>query len=382
METKSRFAVIGSFVRKNVILIALIACMILFQIVTKGLFLGSRNLSNLLRQTSIIGVVTMSMLMLIIAGYIDLACGMSVAACGGLAAIAMVKWGLAMPISILFAVILGVIIGVWQGMWISKGGLVPFICTLGNQLLFKGLYLTIIQGKTIGPVSNSFKIISQGYIPANITWCICAVAVAAIIYLQVDKSRKSRKYGLDGGPHSYLVLRTVAYVGVLVSIVWRLCQHQGLPVPVLIMFTIVVISAIILSRTRFGRRVYAIGGNNEAAKLSGINISRYTIALYVLAGIFAAIAGCMLVARLDGAVSSAGNAFETDAISACVIGGASMSGGVGTVAGAVLGAFLISVLENGMGLMNISTYVQFIVKGLVLVVAVWFDISSRKMGQK
>ena len=382
MKTRNKYLHIDSFLRKNVILVALIVCIVIFQILTKGILLSPRNLSNLLRQTSIIGVVTMSMLMLIIAGNIDLACGMSAAACGGIAAIVMVKWGLPAPIAVLLAIILGILIGVWQGMWIAKGGLVPFICTLGNQLLFKGLYLTTIQGKTIGPVSNSFKLISQGYIPINVSWIICVIAVLVIIYSCVNKRKTAIKYGLDCGSIMSNIVQMLLYIGVIVALFWRLCSHQGLPVPVFIMLFIVVITAIILQKTRFGRRIYAIGGNSEAAKLSGINIERYTVALYVIAGLFAAIAGCMLVARLDGAVNSAGNAYETDCISACVIGGASMSGGVGTVFGALLGALLISVLENGKGLLNISTYFQYMVKGLILIIAVWFDITSRKAGKK
>jgi D-xylose transport system permease protein len=382
VKIQKKTAYVGTFLRKNVILVALIVFMALFQIITNGLFLGPRNLSNLLRQTSIIGVVTMSMLMLIISGNIDLACGMSVAAGGGIAAIAMVKWGFSMPVAIVLAMILGVLIGLWQGLWIAKGGLVPFICTLGNQLLFKGLYLTIIQGKTIGPVSSKFKFISQGYIPVSTSLIICAIIVIVILYLEVGKRKKAIQYGLDGGSMVWMFGRMVVYIGGLVAVFWRLCQHQGLPVPVLIMFSIVALTSVILTKTRFGRRVYAIGGNNEAAKLSGINVNRHIVTLYVIAGLFAAIAGCMLVARLDGAVNTAGNAYETDSISACVIGGASMNGGIGTVFGAILGALLIAVLENGMGLMNISTYVQFMVKGLVLLVAVWFDISSQKAGKK
>ena len=377
----SKGAAISDFLRRNVILITLIAVMVLFQVITDGLFLGARNLSNLLRQTSIIGVVTMSMLMLIIAGKIDLACGMSVALCGGMVAIAMVRMGLPITVSVLLSVLLGALIGLWQGMWVAKGGLVPFICTLADKLLFQGLYLTIIQGKTIGPVSSGFKQIAQGYLPAGFAWALCAVVIAAILVNEVMKRKKILSYGLEGGSLGGMLARILVYCALVVAICWRLCQHQGVPVLVLIMFGFVLLTGIILGKTRFGRRVYAIGGNTEAAKLSGINIEKYTIALYVIAGVFAAVAGCMLVARLDGATNTAGTNYETDAISACVIGGASMNGGIGTVFGAVVGILLIAALENGMGLLNISTYVQYIVKGLVLLAAVWFDIRSRRAGK-
>jgi D-xylose transport system permease protein len=363
---------------KYTMVVALVVLAVVFQAATGGVFLGSRNLSNLFRQMSIIGTVTMGMLLLIISGNIDLAIGSSVAVCGGFAAVLQVWFGQPTWVSVIGALVMGVFISLWQGFWIAYRNVPAFVATLGNQMLFRGLYQIITRGKTVGPVSNTFHTISQSYIPAAgvvvLGVAACAAVVAALFLQRAAKSKFKIK--TPGIPLTAVkCLAAIALIGVFCAM---MNTYQGIPVPVVIFLAAMLAILFVLSKMRFGRRVYAIGGNPEAAKLSGVNIKRHVLLLYIIIGVQAAIGGLMLVSRLDGAVGTAGLQYETDAISACVIGGASLAGGTGSVMGAIIGSLIIAVLENGMGLLNFPTYYQYVVKGLVLIIAVWFDIFSRK----
>lgn len=355
----------------------LILVSVLFGILTEGTFFTARNLSNLFRAMSITAVIALGMVMIMVSGNIDLSVGAIVALCGGLAAILQVWHGFSTVAAVLVALCLGAALGAWSGYWTAYRKLPSFIVTLGSQLAFRGTYLVISQGITVTPIQPSFSTISQSYLPMTAGIVLGVLGALALSMTLVLKRRSRKRYGFQIGHPAVLMAKIILICALVAAFVTAMNRFKGIPTPVMILIVLAVIFVFITTRTRFGRRIYAIGGNQDAARLSGINVRAYTLVLFIIMGFLSAISGVMLTSRLDGATAAAGTAYETDVISAVVIGGTSMAGGKGTITGALIGALVIAALDNGMSLLNITYYYQSIVKGLVLIFAVLLDVSTR-----
>ncbi|MDI3482014.1 MAG: D-xylose transport system permease protein [Tepidanaerobacteraceae bacterium] len=367
----------GFNIRTYTMIIALLSIWIIFTCATKGDFLTPRNLSNLFRQMSITGVLAIGMTFVIIAAQIDLSVGSLLGLTGGISAILNVWYNVNGIFSILIALVVGLLIGIWNGWWVAYKKVPSFIVTLAGMLVYRGILIGITRGTTIAPLSPEFKFLGQAYL-TNITgYFLGALLILAIIYSSVKSRTQRIKYNLDVMPVPLEIGKTAGIIILLVAFIAILNLYQGIPFPIFILAVLAILFSYILNKTVFGRRVYAIGGNIEAAKLSGINVNKNTLMLFAMNGLLAATAGVLLTARLDAASVSAGQNAELDAIAACVIGGASMMGGIGTISGSIIGALVMASLDNGMSMLNIETFWQYIVKGLILLTAVWIDISSK-----
>ena len=358
--------------------LALIVVWIIFTVVTDGIFLTPRNFSNLIRQTAVTGILAAGMVMVIITGQIDLSVG-SLVGLSGMAAVltqAFLHWGL-VP-SLLMALAVGLVVGAFQG-WLTAYAQIPsFIVTLGGLLAWRGAAKGISGGNTYPIEVESFKSIGQAYLPAVVGFVLMALGVAGTVWLVWSRNRARRKHGLEAWSGVSVALRMIVPSVLIVGFVAALNAYAGVPVPVLILVLIALTGTFVTGNTRFGRYLYAIGGNPEAARLSGINLRSHVLMTFALLGALAGIAGVIYTARVGSAGPDAGTLLELDAIAACVIGGASLMGGRGTVFGACLGALFMVSLDNGMSLKNVPDFIQDIVKGGILVTAVGLDILGRK----
>lgn len=339
-------------------------------------FLTPRNFSNLLRQMAITGMLASAMVFIIIAGEIDLSAGSLLGLLGGVAAILDVNlhWPLAATIVAVLAC--GALLGLLNGWVIAYLGIPSFIVTLGGQLAFRGAVLGLTGGITIAPVSAEFRYIGQGYLP---DWVGNAGAVILFVLLVAQAFRSRRKQIQRGLQVSSPVIDAakLAAIGVLIlGFVLTLNHYQGVPVPVVILLVILGIFTVMASSTTFGRHIYAAGSNAEATRLSGVNVNYVKMMVFVLMGLMAAFAGLTTTARLAAGTPSAGFGGELDAIASCFIGGTSMRGGVGSVIGALVGALIMASLDNGMSMLGVETFWQQIIKGMILVLAVYLDIVS------
>jgi len=364
--------------RSYAMLFALIAIAIIFQILTDGTFLKPRNFSILIRQMSITGIITIGMVLLIISGNFDLSVGSLVALSGGVAAVMQVWFDASTPVAILMGVIVGLIFGAWQGFWVAYRKLPSFIVTLGGMMMFRGIYLVMTDGITITPLNPSFTNLAQGFIPPNFGLAISIAACLAFTVLSVRARISKRKLKIQVDSLPLLIAKIFFGNAIIIAMVIWMNRYLGIPLPVIVLLILALIFNFISTRTQFGRNLYSIGGNEEAARFSGVKVEKTIMSMFVLMGGLSAISGVFLTARLDGATASAGTSFEMDAIAACVIGGTSLSGGQGSIFLAMIGALIMASLDNGMSLMNTSFYFQHIVKGLVLIFAVWFDVSTNK----
>lgn len=365
-------------VRSCTIIIALVGIWVILTILTKGKFLTPRNLAMLARQTAGVSILGLGMVLVIVAGHIDLSVGSVLGFCGAIAAILQVwyKWH-TIP-TILVTMALGILIGLWQGYWVAYKKVPAFIVTLGGAMIFRGMLLGVTKAVSISPMSESFKAIGQAYLSPSVGWFFTVSAIIINIYF-VLKNRKSRmKYGFEVPSVSVTILKDLLVCALIVIFTVVMNGYQGIPIPVIILLVLTIIFEFIATKTKFGRSIYAIGGNIEASKLSGINIEKVTLFVFILMGWLCSIAGIILTARLNAATSNAGNMAELDTIAACVIGGTSLIGGIGSIPGAIIGALVMASLDNGMSLMNTENFWQYIIKGLILIVAVWVDISSKK----
>ncbi len=354
-------------------ILALVLIWVFFSAATKGSFLSARNLSNLLRQMSITGILSIGMTYVIIAGQIDLSVGSLLGLTGGVAAILNVWCGLGAVESIAVSLIAGLLTGMFSGWWVAYKRVPAFIVTLGGMLLFRGILIGAAKGTTIAPLSHSFQAIGTTYLPGYSGMIIAFLAILVMIYLTINNRLRRIKYGLEVLPLSLDVTKLIGTAALISVFVLVMNRYEGIPVPVLILGVLAVIFSFILNNTVLGRRIYAIGGNQEAARLSGINVSRITMIIFAINGLLAAVAGLLLTARLNAASVAAGQNAELDAIASCVIGGASLMGGIGSIKGAVTGALIMASLDNGMSMLNTETFWQYIVKGGILVLAVWMD---------
>lgn len=359
------------------LIIALICIALIFSFFTNGEFLSSRNLSNLFTQMAVIAILAVGMTLVIVAGHIDLSVGSIVGLTGGIAAILQVWHGWNTGAVIIAAIFFGAIIGLWQGWWVAYRAVPSFIVTLGGMLVFRGVLIGLSGGQTVASLDPSFKVIGNSYLPF-LPGYVIAISSVILLFIFTTRGRKKRKeMGLL--VHSNVVDygKIAIYSMTILILTYMLNRYYGIPIPFLIVIVIAVFFIFVTDKTSFGRRIYAIGGNHEAAALSGINIKRNTMYVFVIMGALAGIAGVLLTSRLNAATVSAGNSYELDAIAACVIGGTSLMGGRGKVVGALIGALIMASIDNGMSMMNIGAYWQYIVKGLILILAVWVDIVSK-----
>lgn len=375
-------------IRQYGMLVALIAIMIFFQIMTDGTLMKPVNLTNLILQNSYIVIMAIGMLLVIVAGHIDLSVGSVVAFVGASAAVLMVNFEMNFALTFIICLALGGLIGAAQGYFVAYRKIPSFIVTLSGMLVFRGLTLALLEGQSIGPFPPGFQKLSTGFIPdvfgseaMNLTAVLLGAIVSAVlIYLDFRNRRKQQQYRLKVSPLPVFILKNAILAGVIMYLSYLMASFKGLPNVLIVLFVLILVYTFVTNQTTIGRRIYAIGGNEKAAKLSGVNTERLTLATFVNLGVLAALSGLVFAARLNVATPKAGNAFELDVIAACFIGGASMSGGVGTVIGAVIGAFVMGVMNNGMSILGIGIEWQQVIKGLVLLAAVFFDVYNKNKG--
>jgi D-xylose transport system permease protein len=297
---------------------------------------------------------------------------------GGFAAITQVYWEWATLPAIVVTLLLGTAIGLFEGFLIAYLRIPAFIVTLGGFMAYRGILLGITGGRTISPMFNDFKVIGQAYLAKDIGLILAAVVIALFAVLQFSKRRSRRLFQLHVESMLQTIIRIVLFgIGVL-GFTLIMNAYLGIPIPVIIMVGLLVIFTFISNRTSFGRNIYAIGGNLEAAKYSGVNIRLTVLFVFMISALLSSVAGLVLTARLDAGTIAAGTGMELDAIAAAVIGGASLAGGIGTVPGAILGALIMASLDNGMSMLNTEAFWQYIVKGAMLVFAVWIDVYTNK----
>ncbi|MBX6493907.1 sugar ABC transporter permease [Pseudomonas syringae pv. tomato] len=358
------------------LVIAIAVIWLFFSWQTEGGFLTPRNLSNLLRQMSITGILACGMVLVIISGEIDLSVGSMLGLLGGLAAILDVVYHAPLLANLSLVALCGLMIGLANGYMTAYLRIPSFIVGLGGMLAFRGILLGITGGTTIAPVSPSLVYVGQGYLPHSVGTGLGVLLLALTLFLTWKQRRNRALHGLTAHSMVRDVLRVVLIGAVLGGFVYILNSYDGIPVPVLLLVLLGVFSYV-TSQTVFGRRVYAVGSNMEATRLSGINVQAVKLWIFGIMGVMCAFAGLVNTARLAAGSPSAGNMGELDAIAACFIGGTSMRGGSGTVYGALLGALVITSLDNGMSMLDVDSYWQMIVKGGILVLAVWVDVSTR-----
>lgn len=358
-----------------ILALAVVALLVFFNIQTDGVFLSQRNITLLLKQAAILSLVTSGMVMLIVARQIDLSAGAAVYLVSVVVAQLTVAYDVAYPIAVVAGVAVGLILGAFQGVMVSRLMIPAFIVTLAGSLIFKGLGYVWTGAVAVGPVPDKLIGLSEGFIsPALSAVIILAITTGAIAY----SIRSARKLALWVSPQTTLLKQIPLIFAIAAVALWATTGYKGLPLAVVIAGVIVTGCALVLSKTAFGRNVYAVGGNPDAAQYAGVRWSRVIFSSFTLMGLIYGVAGVLMTARLGGAAPSAGQLLELDAIAAAVIGGTSFAGGVGVIPGAILGALLLTAIDNSMSLMNVSSFLQMVVKGVILLAAVWFDLSVRK----
>ncbi|MEE3316484.1 MAG: multiple monosaccharide ABC transporter permease [Pseudomonadota bacterium] len=396
-EPKGIGEYLKSHLREYGLLFALIAIMGFFQVVTNGTLLRPVNITNLLLQNSYIIIMALGMLIVIVSGNIDLSVGSVMGFIGALAAVMIVNYEINTYLTIGICLIAGTLIGAAQGYWVAYWKIPSFIVTLAGMLVFRGLSLWLLEGQSVGPFPKEFQVLANGFVPdvfpagmgetlapvfdarkVNVLALGIGLIVAfVIVWMGMRKRARNRAYGIVDEPRSFFIARNFIIGAALIFIMFKLSTFRGLPNVLITMGVLTIIYAFVTEKTTLGRRIYALGGNEKAAKLSGIKTERLTFLAFANMGLLAAAAGLVFAARLNTATPKAGFALELDVIAAVFIGGASMSGGVGKIVGAVVGAFLMGVLNNGMSIMGIGIDFQQMIKGLVLLAAVIFDVYNK-----
>ncbi len=381
----------AGFIKHNLrnygMLLSLFAIMLFFQVVTDGTLLQPLNLTNLVLQNSYIVIMALGMLLVIVTGHIDLSVGSVAGFVGAVAAVLMVRYHVAYPLAFLACLVVGALIGAAQGYWVAYFKIPSFIVTLAGMLVFKGLALAILQGQSVGPFPPTFQKLSSGFIPELLpeagsvyptSLLIGAVLALALVYASAKSRTRQQSHGIDVEPYGFFVLKNAALFALVVFFTYLIASHRGLPNVLVIMTVLIALYGFVTTRTVIGRQIYAIGGNARAASLSGIKTERLTFLTFVNMGVLAALAGLVFAARLNTATPKAGLGFELDVIAACFIGGASAYGGVGRVGGAVIGAMIMGVMNNGMSILGIGIDYQQVIKGLVLLGAVCLDVYNQR----
>ncbi|MCG8968458.1 multiple monosaccharide ABC transporter permease [Streptomyces sp. CL12-4] len=375
--------------RQYGMLIALGLIVALFAVWSDGDLLLPRNVSNLVLQNSYILILAIGMMLVIIAGHIDLSVGSLTAFIGAMAAVLMVEHDLSWPLAVVLCLAIGAVAGALQGFFIAYLGIPSFIVTLAGMLLFRGLTEIFLKGQTLGPFPKDLQKIANGFLPEvgpntnyhNLTLLLGLALIAFVVFQEVRDRRRQQEFSLDVLPAKLFLLKLVALVSAVLVVTLLLASYKGAPIVLLILGVLVVGFGYLMRNAIVGRHIYAIGGNLPAAKLSGVKDKKVTFLVFLNMGMLAALAGLVFASRFNAASPKAGLNFELEAIAASFIGGASMSGGVGTVLGAIIGGLVLGVLNNGMNLVGIGTDWQQVIKGLVLLAAVGFDVwNKRKVG--
>ncbi|MGL5258544.1 MAG: multiple monosaccharide ABC transporter permease [Lachnospiraceae bacterium] len=369
--------------------IALIVVFLIFAFLTNGTNMSPANINNLIMQNSYVVILAVGMLLCVLTGNIDLGVGSVVALSGATVGILMIDFKVNMWVAILAALVVGLLSGVFVGFFVSKLGIPPFIVTLATMLMGRGLTYTMLKAQTKGPFPSSYTFIGAGFLPTikvqlfgntvDLVCLIVALIISVLIILaEISGHKKKEKYGFATNPLWQVIVKNAVLLVIVWFFFYKLSRNNGIPFVLVIMGALVLLYHFITSKTVAGRQIYALGGNVKAAKLSGINTQKVYFWVYTNMGILCAVAGIVLSARNASATPKAGDGFEMDAIASCYIGGAATSGGVGTIIGAVVGAFIMGILNNGMSLYGWSTDIQKIVKGAVLLGAVTVDLLSKR----
>jgi len=367
--------------------IALIAIVIFFQVATNGITLKPINVTNLIVQNSYILILAVGMVMVIIAGHIDLSVGSVVAFVGAMAGVMITQWNVPWWLAIILCLGVGALVGMWQGFWIAYFGIPAFIVTLAGMLTFRGLTQIALQNKQISPFPDEFRALGSGFLPdlgggtSAVEPLTLGIGIIATLFLVLQgiRSRRARaKYDVEDEPFAWFLTKLVFTAAMIIGITYLLASYRGTPIVLVVLGILIVVYASVMSNSVFGRHIYAIGGNLNAAALSGIKTKRVTFMLFVNMGVISALAGLVFTAQLNLANPKAGDGFELDAIAAVFIGGAAVTGGIGTVTGAIIGGFIIGLLNNGMSILGVGTEYQQLIKGLVLLGAVAFDVYNKR----
>jgi len=396
----------GSFIKNNLrnygMLMSLIAIMLFFQVMTSGTLLQPLNLTNLVLQNSYIVIMALGMLLVIVTGHIDLSVGSVAGFVGAVAALLMVTYKVDYTLAFIFCLFVGAAIGAAQGYWVAYFKIPSFIVTLAGMLVFKGLALAVLQGQSLGPFPSTFQKLSSGFIPelacsqpepASFFGCnfvyeagtlhpismLIGVALAlGLVYASAKGRAREVSHGIEAEPYAFFLGKSIVLACAVLYFTYLIATYRGLPNVLVIMSVLIALYGFVTRRTVIGRQIYAVGGNAKAAGLSGIKTERLTFFTFVNMGVLAALAGLVFAARLNTATPKAGLGFELDVIAACFIGGASAYGGVGRVGGAVVGAMIMGVMNNGMSILGIGIDYQQVIKGLVLLGAVCIDVYNQR----
>jgi putative multiple sugar transport system permease protein len=369
------------------IFVALIAIVILFQILTGGILLDPQNVSNLVVQNSYVLILAIGMVMIIIAGHIDLSVGSIVGFIGAVAGTMMERWGWPWWIAIIVSLAVGAVVGMWQGYWVAYFGIPAFIVTLAGMLIFRGLTQVVLGNTQITPFPDEFRALGGGFLPdlgggtsflEPLTVGIGLIVTAVLVIQALRQRSIRRKFNLEDEPLLWFTIKLVFVAGLVLAITYLLASYKGTPIVLIVLGVLVVAYSAIMSRSVYGRHVYAMGGNLNAATLSGVKTKRVTFLLFVNMGVLSSLAGLVFAGRLNLANPTNGNGFELDAIAAAFIGGAAVTGGIGTVTGAIIGGLIIGILNNGMSIIGVGTDYQQFIKGIVLLGAVAFDVYNKR----
>lgn len=391
-DKENTFMELGNLLKANVreymMYIALVVIMLYFTIKTGGGFIEARNISNLINQAGYVAILAIGMTLILILKHIDLSVGYVAGFSGAVVAILMTKFGLNEWVAIPIVLVLGMIIGLYQGTLVTRVGVPAFVTTLAGMFMFRGLLsLTLQETGTIIVPNKGFNALSNGFIPDipglnlgfhGLTVLIGVVAVILIINSQIKARRNKLKYNFKTATMPVFIVKLVFISIIIMSIIILLAKYSGIPWTAVIVAAVLLIYNFILNKTRLGRYIYGIGGNDQAAELSGIDVKKVTLFAFVSMSVLASLAGILYTSRLQSATPTAGLGFELDAIASCYIGGVAVSGGIGKVTNTIIGALVIMSLTNGMNLMGVDISYQYIVKGLIFVVAVAFDVRTRK----
>ena len=378
-------------VREYGMFIALFVIMAIFTFLTNGLFLSARNISNLVNQTGYVAVLAIGMTLVIVIRHIDLSVGFLAGFLGAIAAIAMVQWGWSVWAAIPLVLVLGIIAGLISAFLVAYFGIPAFVATLAGWLIYRGLLLQVTAGTgTIIVLDPIFNAIGNGYIPDipgldfipghALTLLLGAIGIIFYIFSDINSRRKKQAYGFEVLPSAIFVLKLVFVAALLALVTWVLAGYNGLSWTAVIVLIVVGVYSFITTRTVLGRHIYAVGGNPEAAQLSGISVNRITYIVFGSMGLMAALSAILFTSRLQSATTTAGQLFEMDAIAAAYVGGVSAAGGVGSVFGSLIGALVMGSLTSGMNLMGVDISMQYIARGAVLALAVIFDATTRRRG--
>ena len=389
-----------SYIKENLrqygLVVALAVIAIFFQVLTGGVIFRPANITNLVLQNSSILILAIGMTLVIVSfGRVDLSVGSMAALAGALSGIFIVRMGLPVWLTIIAVLLVGAVCGAWHGFWIAYRKIPFFVVTLAGMMLFRGVTMILLDGTNIGPFPTEFQMISMGFLPDifggfyiletsfNTTAVIvCALIALTIVLIELKKRITAKKNEVETIPFPFFILKLIFIIAVISLFAWWFGASNGIPNIMVLLGILAVLYSFMANRTILGRHIYAAGGNPNTAELSGIKVKRVVFLVYVNMGILAALAGMVATARLNLAMPRAGDGFELQAIAAAFIGGASPNGGVGKVSGALIGAMVVGIINNGMSIMGVSVDIQQVITGLVLLSAVIFDVSSKNRSDK